>query len=388
MGGCISAGFWDNREACEVTPESLFRTRERFSMSSALKLSWKNMLSRDCRKLAATALCGIATASLLLGLEARGEEKVIKVGVIGLDTSHAPAFVRVMNDASGKDHIPGCKVIAAYPKGSPDIESSVSRVPGYTKDLEGMGVEIVDSIDTLLTKVDAILLETNDGRPHFEQAVPVFKARKPLFIDKPVAGSLLDAIALYKASEKHQVPMFSSSSLRYSPGAQKIRSGEVGKVFGADATSPASLEATHPDLYWYGIHGVETLFTVMGPGCQSVSRTTSPDFDVAVGLWDDGRIGTFRGARKGPAPYGGMYYAEKGAGPIGDYGGYAPLVKEIVKFFQTGVAPIDPKETLEIYAFMEAADESKRQGGRPVTLESVMQAAQDAAAKRLADAGL
>lgn len=316
------------------------------------------------------------------------DEKVIKVGIIGLDTSHAPAFVKVMNDPEGKDHIPGCRVVAAYPKGSPDIESSVSRVPGYIEDVSKYGVEIVDSIDTLLTKVDAILLETNDGRPHFDQAVPVFKAHKPLFIDKPVAGSLVDAIALYQAAEKHHVPMFSCSSLRYSPGAQKIRSGEMGAVFGAFATSPCSLEATHPDLYWYGIHGVESLFTVMGPGCVSVSRTSSPDFDVAVGLWNDGRIGTFRGARKGPAPYGGMVYAEKGAGPIGDYGGYAPLVKEIVNFYKTGVSPIDPKETLEIYAFMEAADESKRQGGKPITLEAVMNAAQDSAAKRVADAGL
>ena len=355
-------------------------------MSRASNLFW-NLVSGVSRQRVAAWVCGVVLACSVADVRAE-DAKIIKVGVIGLDTSHAPAFVRVMNDATAKDHIPGCRVVAAYPKGSPDIESSVSRVPGYTEDLKKMGVEIVDSIDTLLTKVDAILLETNDGRPHFEQAVPVFKARKPLFIDKPVAGSLVDAIALYKASEKHQVPMFSSSSLRYSPGAQRIRSGEVGQVFGADTTSPASLEATHPDLYWYGIHGVETLFTVMGPGCQSVSRTTSPDFDVAVGLWNDGRIGTFRGARKGPAPYGGMYYAEKGAGPIGDYGGYAPLVKEIVTFFKTGVTPIDPKETLEIYAFMEAADESKRQGGKPVTLESVMQAAQDAAAKRLADAGL
>lgn len=316
------------------------------------------------------------------------EGKVIKVGIIGLDTSHAPAFVKVMNDHQAEGHIPGCRVVAAYPKGSPDIESSVSRVPGYIKDVSAMGVEIVDSIETLLTKVDAILLETNDGRPHFDQSVPVFKARKPLFIDKPVAGSLIDAIALYQAAEKHQVPMFSSSSLRYSPGAQKIRAGEMGKVFGADATSPCSLESSHPDLYWYGIHGVETLFTVMGPGCVSVSRTSSADFDVAVGLWDNGRIGTFRGSRKGPAPYGGTVFAEKGVGPIGNYGGYAPLVKEIVTFFQTGVVPIDPKETLEIYAFMEAADESKRQGGKAVSLESVMNSAREAAAKRLADAGL
>lgn len=347
-------------------------------------------MSRNIVWKAFQSLLSLCVVSLLAvpGNLAAEDAKVIKVGIIGLDTSHAPAFVNVMNNAEGKDHIPGCRVVAAYPKGSPDIESSVSRVPQYIEDVSKMGVEIVDSIDVLLTKVDAILLETNDGRPHFDQAVPVFKAHKPLFIDKPVAGSLVDAIALYQAAEKHKVPMFSSSSLRYSPGAQKIRSGEMGKVLGADATSPCSLEATHPDLYWYGIHGVETLFTVMGSGCVSVSRTSSPDFDVAVGLWNDGRIGTFRGIRIGPAPYGGTVFAEKGTGPIGNYGGYAPLVKEIINFYKTGVAPIDPKETLEIYAFMAAADESKRQGGKAITLESVMNAAQEAAAKRLSDAGL
>jgi len=305
-----------------------------------------------------------------------GEEKaVIRIGIIGLDTSHVPAFTKVLNDEKAAEDVAGCKVVAAYPKGSPDIQSSVSRVPKYTQQLRDMGVKIVDSIPALLEQVDAVLLETNDGRPHLEQVRPVLAAGKPVFIDKPLSGSLSDAIAIYAEAKKHGTPVFSSSSLRYSPGSQEIRGGAIGKVLGCDAFSPCSLEKTHPDLYWYGIHGVETLFTIMGTGCETVSRTTSDDFDVAVGKWSDGRIGTFRGIRKGAKGYGGTAFGEKGVRAIGKYGGYRPLVVEIVKFFRTGKAPVSAEETLQIYAFMEAADESKRQGGKPVTISSVMQKA-------------
>src|SRR5262249_28095282 len=184
-----------------------------------------------------------------------------------------------------------------YPKGSRDIKSSTDRVPEYTQKVGDLGVEIVGSIDDLLGKVDVVLLETNDGRPHLEQVLPVLKAGKPVFIDKPIAGSLTDAVAIFEAGKKYKVPLFSSSSLRYAQGAQEIRGGKIGEVKGCDAYSPCALEATHPDLFWYGIHGVESLFTVMGTGCESVSRTSTPGIDLAVGVWQGGRVGTFRGVR-------------------------------------------------------------------------------------------
>jgi predicted dehydrogenase len=310
------------------------------------------------------------------------QSKTIRVGIIGLDTSHAVAFTEALNDAEAAEELAGCRVVAAYPKGSADIESSVSRVPGYTAQVKELGVEIVDSIDELVMKVDAVLLETNDGRPHLEQVLPVLRAGKPVFIDKPVAGSLVDAIAIYEAAEKRGVPVFSSSSLRYSRGAQEIRQGAIGDVLGCDAYSPCSLEATHPDLFWYGIHGVETLFTVMGPGCESVVRVHSDDYDVAVGRWSDGRIGTFRGIRQGAGDYGGTAFGEKEVRVIGGFDGYRPLVVEIVKFFRTGKVPVSAEETLEIYAFMEAADESKRQGGAPVRIADVIKAAREEVAGR------
>ncbi|MES2793879.1 MAG: Gfo/Idh/MocA family oxidoreductase [Planctomycetota bacterium] len=328
---------------------------------------------------AALGLLFVGNAALF----AEDAPKVIRVGIIGLDTSHATAFTKMLNGEKPDPEFANCRVVAAYPQGSPDIPSSTERVPSYTKEVQALGVEIVDSIDALLTKVDAVLLETNDGRPHLEQVLPVLKAGKPVFIDKPIAGSLSDAIAIFEAGKQHKVPLFSSSSLRFSKNAQALRNGKLGKITGCDAFSPCSLEKTHPDLFWYGIHGVETLFTVMGPGCKQVSRASTPSFDVALGEWKDGRLGTFRGIRAGGGGYGGTAFAEKGVEAIGGYDGYKPLLVEIVKFYRTGVAPISEEETLEIYAFMEAADESKRQGGIPVTLESVVEKAKKEAAAKL-----
>ncbi len=306
-----------------------------------------------------------------VGLGGEDEVPQFKLGIIGLDTSHVLAFTKILNDPQAAPDVSGCRVVAAYPKGSPDIESSVTRVPGYTKQVREMGVEIVDSIDALLDKVDCVLLETNDGRPHLEQALPVIKAGKPLFIDKPVAGSLQDAIAIYAAAKQAGVPLFSSSSLRYGRATQAARAGAWGTITHCETHSPASLEPSHPDLFWYGIHGCESLFTAMGPGCLSVQRTEEDGKIVVTGKWPNGRVGIYREG----SGYGGHAKGQKGEADLGFYDGYRPLVVEFVNMFRTGQVPIDPAETLEIYAFMEAADESKRQGGAEVTLESVMKAA-------------
>ena len=301
-----------------------------------------------------------------------------RVGIIGLDTSHSVAFTKLLNAPDAGADLEGYRVVAAYPKGSPDIESSVRRVPGYTEEVTKLGVQIVASIPELLKKVDVVLLETNDGRPHLEQATLVLKAGKRLFIDKPVAASLAEVVAIYEAAQRYKVPVFSSSSLRYMASAQAVVAGKVGKVLGADAYSPAHLEKTHPDLFWYGIHGVETLYTVMGRGCKSVVRVHTADTDVVVGTWEDGRVGTFRGTRSGKSEYGGTAFGENGTAVLGPYDGYGPLLVQIIRFFGTGVPPVPPEETLEIYAFMEAADESKRQGGVPVTLDEVLAGARNA----------
>lgn len=324
----------------------------------------------------AILLCLLAPQVLI------AQETTIKVGMIGLDTSHCLAFTKLLNNADDPKHIPGFRVTSVYPKGSPDIETSTRRVPLYTKDIQALGVEVIDDLEKMIEQVDAVLLETNDGRPHLEQIVPVLKAGKPCFVDKPVAGSLADCIAIFTLADHYNTPVFSASSLRFGGNTQAVANGSIGKVFGCDTYSPCTLEKTHPDLFWYGIHGVESLITVMGPEVETVTRTQTKDFELATGVWKDGRIGTFRGIRKGASGYGGFAFGEKTTSPVGQYDGYAPLVQEIATFFRTGQPPVSARDTIAIYAFMEAADESKRQNFAPVQISDVMsKATQEASAK-------
>ncbi len=306
-----------------------------------------------------------------------------RVGIIGLDTSHSVEFTKELNSAGMSSEFEGYKVVAAYPKGSPDIESSVKRIPGYIEEVKKMGVEIVDSINAMLEKVDVVLLETNDGRPHLEQALPVLIAGKSMFIDKPIAASLTDAIAIFEAAKHYKVPVFSSSSLRFMSSAQTVASGKIGKVLGADAYSPAAIEKGHPDFFWYGIHGVELLYTVMGTGCKELIRIHNESTDVAVGSWNDGRIGTFRGTRTGEHLYGGTAFGEKGNAVLGPFEGYKSLLIEIIQFFQTGKPPVKTEDTLEIYAFMEAAEESKRRKGASVQMDEIWDYGRKEAQKKL-----
>lgn len=322
----------------------------------------------------------------LLTSELRAQEPgaPVKVGIIGLDTSHVIAFTRTLNNQQAKPEVAGFRVVAAFPGGSADIPDSRDRVPKYTAQLkEEFGVEIVDSIDALLNKVDAVLLESLDGRPHLEQIRPVLKANKPVFIDKPVAGSLRDAVAIFDLAKQTGTPCFSCSALRFSPGIVSMRNNpKVGAVLGCTAFSPCSLEEHHPDLFWYGVHGVETLFTIMGPGCVSVTRVQTPDAELVTGVWKDGRVGTYRGIRKGRSDYGALVFGAKGIERSGSFGGYEPLVVEICRFFRTRKAPVAAEETLEMFAFMEAADESKRQGGKLISLDEVLRRARSEASSK------
>jgi predicted dehydrogenase len=313
-------------------------------------------------------LCLIMTLSVI----AQETTTPKRIGIIGATTSHVPAFTNQINDPNGPLS-QRFQVTAAYAGGMPDNPSSWDRVAEYTKYLVDKGVTMYPTIEEMLKHVDFVMLESVDGRPHLEQAKPVIVAGKPMYIDKPIAGSLADALEIYRLAEEHKVPIFSASSLRYGKGLLGIRDNpQYGRIIGCDAIGPCSLNDKHPDFYWYGIHGIETLFTVMGTGCKSVSRTHSSGTDFAVGLWEDGRIGTFRGIRAGQSGYSARVFAEKAIVEVGQYDGYDPLVIEICKFFDTLQPPFDPQETIEIFAFMTAADISKAEGGRVVTLEETI----------------
>lgn len=326
----------------------------------------------------------LAAVAILLALCVTGRAaetaKVIRVGIIGTTTSHVPAFTGAINDPKAEGDLADVEVVAAFMGGVEDNPSSWDRRQKYADVLKEKGCTIYDTIEEMLQHVDAVLLEEVDGRPHLQWAKPVIEAGKPLFIDKPMGGSLADVVEIFRLAKEHDAPCFSSSSLRFASGFQAARSGEssFGQVMGCDAYSPCSLEEHHPDLFWYGVHGVEILFTLMGPGCKTVVRLK--DQDVVTGTWADGRIGVFDPRRK---DYGAEIITDEGTVKTikkGDY--YRKMLEAVAKCFETGKAPITPAETIDLFAFMEAADESKRQGWGEVKIADVVAKAKKGAARK------
>lgn len=311
----------------------------------------------------------LSISALALALSAGGAMAAdLRLGIVGTDTSHAPAFASILNDPNNKNHIPGARIVAAYKGGSPDLPSSRDRVEKFAEELRTKyGVEIVPDIATLLTKVDAVLLESVDGRPHLAQFKEIAKAGKPVFIDKPLASTLRDALEIARVAKESNVKWFSASSLRFGDGMPGLK---MAGMTGAVTWGPSPLDATHElDLSWYGIHAVEMLYTLMGPGCTEVSRMFGPDGEVVTGRWKDGRIGAVR-LNRPYSQFGAVTFSEKETRLAGKEisSGYTGLLREIVKFFQTGVAPVDEQETLEMFRFMEAARLSKERGGAVIRL--------------------
>jgi hypothetical protein len=292
----------------------------------------------------------------------------IRIGIIGTDTSHVPAFTRQINDPSAPGYIPGARVVAAFKGGSPDIESSHTRVDKYAEEIQSKwGVEIVPDIATLVSKVDAVLIESVDGRPHLEQARQVFAAKKPVFIDKPLASTLADVREIDRLAKQAGVPWFSSSSLRWSEITETMKFPDI---TGVHTWGPGPTEPHHQlDLSWYAIHSIEVLFTLMGPGCEEVTSVSGTTADNITCRWKDGRIGSVRTLRPSGG-YGAVVYRKEGVAqsPAKPRMSYETLVKEIVRFFQTGKPPVPNEETIEIFEFMDAAQRSKEAGGRPMRI--------------------
>ncbi|MGH9695348.1 MAG: Gfo/Idh/MocA family oxidoreductase, partial [Bryobacteraceae bacterium] len=264
--------------------------------------------------------------------------------------------------------VTGANVVVAYKGGSPEIEESSSRVDKYASELhDKFGVRFVDKIQDMCGSVDGILVESVDGRAHLAEVKEALACRKPIFIDKPLAASLEDAREIARAAAAAHVPWFSASSLRYSP----IQTLKQEPVKGAIVWGPGPTEPHQPlELSWYGIHAAEMLYTLLGTGCGEVTETTSAGADVVTCRWKDGRLGTMRVDRP-YSKFGAVVFRDKNRVesqpdvPVD----YVPLVRQIVDFVASGKPPVPNEETLEMFAFLDAAQRSKKSGGQAVTVD-------------------
>jgi len=299
----------------------------------------------------------------------------LRIGIIGLDGSHCIQVARRLNNPEEKEHVPGAKVVGAFKGGSPDVPNSWSRVEGFTQEIsEKYGVRIYASMDELARDVDAVLILSIDGRKHLAEAKAVIAHRRPFFIDKPMAGSVRDALEIFRLAREKGVPCFSASSHRMGPEFEKLKKAKIGELRHVVSSGPATFEPSVPDFFWYGIHSVEMVYAFLGTGCRTVTRTHTDHTDVLTGVWSDGRVGTVIGHRNTSREFlVSLYGSEKKAdGPHPP--AFQTLLQEFLKMVRTGVPPVSAGETIEILTFMEAADESKRRGGMPVALTEVLQA--------------
>jgi len=300
----------------------------------------------------------------------------LRIGLIGLDTSHAPAFAKIFNLASDPEHLPGGKVVAAYPGGSKDFELSWSRVGKFTDEIrDKYGVSMVDSPEAVAEASDLVLMTAVDGRVHRELFERIVKYKRPTFIDKPLATSSEDARAIYKLAEANGVTVMSCSSLRYADSLTDAlkdpKAQELGKVVGCDVFGPMDIQPPLPGLFWYGIHTVEIMSYVMGLGCKEVRVATSEKYDLITGIWADGRMASVRGNRNENWSYGVTLQREKGAQyvnmSVNKRSYYANMLAAIMETLPKGRSEIAPAETMQIVRFLEAANQSKS-SGQPVRL--------------------
>ncbi len=294
----------------------------------------------------------------------------LRVGLIGLDTSHAIAFTKLLNVVGEKDHIPGARVIAGYPGGSPDIKVSHTRVEGFTKELrETFGVNIMDSPEEVAESCDLVFITAVDGRAHRELFSRVVPFKRPTFIDKPFTTSLADATKIFRLAEANDVPVMSCSSLRYADGLTEALKGEP--VIGCDAFGPMDVIPQLPGYFWYGVHVVEIMQRVMGTGCKQVTVTKSEDFDLLTGRWSDDRVATMRGVRNAHHKFGVTLHRKNDFDFINlqqnKRAWYANMLDAILRTLPQGKSDVAKEDTLEVIRIIEAANES-RESGKSVRL--------------------
>ena len=343
-------------------------------------------------------ICGLAVWGLGAALaEVAIAAEPVRVGIIAVDNYQSLAFTQLWHKPPvDNPDLLGLKVVAAWKGGSPDMQETLTDAERWVPRLVELGVNFEESVEAVLSQVDAVILMTIDGRAHLALAEQILKARKPLYIGRPMAASLDDVIAMFDLAKKYDTPVFSCSQHRFSPGFIGMRNHEeVGQVIGCDVYGGSPLVEHHPELFGHAVHSIETLYTIMRPGAVTVTRARTDDTELVTGVWADGRIGTYRGIRKGAIKYSALVFGDKGIAPAGQYGyaapikgvvpkgrymGYEGVATEIAKFFKTREMPVTPEETIELWGFMEAAHESHRRGGVPVRIDETIAAAR----KRLA----
>jgi virulence factor len=287
---------------------------------------------------------------------------MIKLGIVDFDTCHVSEFTRRLHH-QGIDQnqwVDGARVVMGYPGTS---EMLPEEIPPNLKMAEECGVQLVRDPREMIGKIDGVLIESVVGKVHLERVKPFLEAGIPAFIDKPFACSIQDAEAMIRLAEKNKTPIFSCSALRFAVEVVNLRNqlAEVGNPVAVHVFGVQGAETLNPGWYNYAIHSVEMLFALMGgAGHRDLHHVATGFGEQLTTTWKPNSVASIAMTTntKNDYPFGFTYIGEKKTittrlqlDLI-----YRELVKQIVKFFQTGKAPVPIEETLEILKFIEATN--------------------------------
>ena len=321
----------------------------------------KTVRDPRCRTRSAWVLAALLGLASVPGKGAQ-QSAELRFGIVGTDSTHAVEFTRILNDSTAKDHVSGGRVTAAYRGGSATLSISRDRIVRISDTLQHTwSIPFVAAISDLCATSDALLLLSVDVSLRMQELHEVARCGKPVFIDKPLAGSLADAVAVASFLDAQHIPWFSSSSLRYGHDQHPP------DLIGADTWGPGKYIDGFPlDLTYYGIHSIESLFSLMGPGVVEVTQARTAETDILRLTWADGRMGTVRLIHP-ESTYGAVLFKSGAKAELVDLSSaYGSLVEQIVQFVRSGRPPISERETLEIFQVMDAAQQSLERRGASV----------------------
>lgn len=287
---------------------------------------------------------------------------LLKIGLIGCDTSHSARFAELLNGEKPLPGLEGVRVVVAYPGGSESVDPGFVRRDRFVAELRALNVPLVESIGEVSSTSDALMILSADADRHLEEFRRCAQPGKPVFIDKPLTISSRDGTALLQAAKEMGVSVCTASALRFSRPLAALLA-ENHQITGIDVAGPATWINEHQWFFFYGIHSAEMLFEAMGPGCEEVTALSNDVYDVLLGKWKDDRMGSVRGFRDGNKTFSVTLHTPTGprfldnvieAGePI-----YVPLLQKVIPFLRGGVAPVDARHSQEVIRFIEAARES------------------------------
>ena len=295
-------------------------------------------------------------------------EDIMRIGAIGIDSSHLPEFSRRMKELNAAKKT-RCLVTHVFDPGGHDLPKAAEWL-AKTRD---MGAQQVGSMDELLKSVDGVMVLSVNGNKHLPLSLPSLERGLPTYIDKPLTCNLSEAKQLLATARKTSARCYSASSLRFPAEVTEMDKAALGALKAIDAFGPGSIHALMEGLFFYGVHTIEMVDALWGPGVKRVSAVHLEDRDLLDLDYHDGRFARLRMERKGAYEFGATVHGEKGVkqfkvdfAPV-----YTRLMEGMARFFEGGAAPPPLRDLVENVAVMEAGNASMKRDGAWVEIEKI-----------------